>query len=243
MKEPDAEQFVDISNVFELNLTQSLGEQRNPIVELTIVEPQECNDVFINSDLIETSKDIILEINSISKPVNCNQAEHVVRKNHELHSASGAYNFSVTLASAEANNGTITIQDDVVDMQFQNLIGITAGNLTLRMIQDGFMWGYIKLNSTSNLHPEVKAQLFEGLDDLELNPHQSMGYYGDFRIDENNDITFRDVLNPEIRFYSNYTSEQWSVLKHNVDVLLSDVSLSSIELKITNELGEVLESE
>jgi len=240
LKEPDSQQFVDISDVFEISLNQELGEFRKPIVELTILEPQDCDEVTVSSTLLETSKDIILEISSISKPVNCNSSSQIIRKQHPLNSGVGDFNFSVTLADFEANTGNMRITEEAVTVQFDALSGISAGELDLRMINDGFMWGYIITDNPAIDVTEIKAQLFNTVPEFEVNPIYTPGHYGLFRILDDQTIAIKDIESPDLKFYANYGMTSWEVLEQNVSEVLNTVGADKITIYIVNELGDIL---
>lgn len=240
LKEPQVEQFVDISNVFEINLHQSLGEFRTALVQLDILEDQQCEDVKIISNLLETSQDVILEISAIEIPNNCNSGINHINKQHELTKLSGNYNFVVNLAEAEANTGQITISQNDVQIEFQNLEGISANHLSLRMIEDNFLWGYFENKDQLYSLDEIKNLLFSVNPELALNPTKSPAYYGFFEIFEDQRIELSEEKNAKNTFYAHYNPSDWQAFKIALDQLLQEDEYSDAIVRIYNERGEIL---
>jgi len=243
LEDPNAEQFADLSNLFEINLEQSLGEVRTIELGLELNEQKNCEDVFINSSLLETTADIILEISSIEIPSDCADELHTITKLHPINSDLGVYNFNLQLAGTDASMGRINITANKVMIDFDTVESISEGELSIFRIHDGHMWGYLDINAPQSTMNSIKTDLFGNLETLQISPPKSPGFYGPFKILENNSIVIANAPINSSVFHAEYTAEDWIKLEQNVNEVLQNPNYQGVKIKITNELGEVLGNE
>jgi len=240
LKDPNAEQFADLTDLFELNLIQTLGEERVIELELKLIDEKACDDVLINSSLIETSSDMILEISSIEIPSNCNDDLRTITKSHPITSDLGLYNFNLQLAGTDASTGRINIVSNQVNIDFSDLNSITEGELSIFKIQDGYLWGYFEINAPQEVQNSIKTALFVNTDGIQTFPSKTPGYYGEFKILEDNTIAIADAPQNATSFHADYSAAAWLDLEQKVNELLLNPEYQSLKIKITNELGEVI---
>lgn len=126
----------------------------------------------------------------------------------------GQYNFTVN-AGNYSGNGTISISDELVTIDFPATEGITISNDTLHRIPFGTVWGYVGYNSSSNAsiaNSFVSNLNALGAEQAELSP----GYYGYFSVSDSGDIIQPIDSQYEYykEFFKNYDGEAAALDEH-----------------------------
>ena len=242
LKKPDSIIVADVSDIMSLRLNQSLGDNRNFQIDLAILELQECEEVEINSNLIEISSDLILEINAIEKPENCSGTMVEIVKAHNIYSEAGKYPFRIELADATVNIGQISIEENKIQLSFENLEGIQIEDYQILRIPDYTIWGYLYVSDSQMDASEINEILFsEAI--VNLNTGLTQGYYGQFDIKEDQLLTIdmSDIPDSATTFYASSELIEWHLLEDLLNEWKSNTTGAGFLLM--NEQGDILSSE
>lgn len=242
LKKPDSIIVADVSDILSLRLNQSLGENRTFQIDLAILELQECDEVEINSNLIEISSDIILEINAIEKPEDCTGKMVEIVKPHSINSQPGNYPFRIELADATINIGQINISENKVQLNFENIEGIQIEDNQIFWIPDNTLWGYLDVSNELIDIASIKEILFPELS-INLNSGLNLGQYGQFEVKENQNISLRrnDVPDSASTFYATSELIEWTLLEDLLKEWKSNTP--GARYLLMNENGDILSSE
>lgn len=114
--------------------------------------------------------------------------------------ANGTYNIQVDVVET-VNNGTLTIGDDLVTIDFAATQKLTINHDSLNRIPFGTVWGYVGYNSSSN--QGLANNFISGLDALGAEPSELQpGYYGYFSISDSNEIV--QPIDENYSFFKEY---------------------------------------
>lgn len=239
LKEPEAIIVADVSDIFSLGLNQELGENRLFQLELNILELQECEDIKINSNLLSLSSDLILEINSIEKPETCAGDMQRISKTHNINISPGDYQFNIVLADASVNNGIISVAQNEISLQFNELEGIQISDFSIQRIPDQTIWGTFFSENTLYDKNKIREVLFEA-ENINVNGGLQFGHYGHFNINEDQTVDLaKSVINGH-HFYVSNESINWDNISDKMTEWRNENP--DVEFIIYNELGEILSS-
>lgn len=241
LKDPESVTIADLSDVFSLDLSQTLGLEHQFQLDISMQDLQSCEEVVINSELLTLSDDLILQINSIEKPEDCKGKLSKIYKRHDLNQAQGIYNFNLSLADVSLDNGFIQISNDEVRIDFGDLKGINIVNNHIRKIPDQTVWGYFKSESNTISASNIEEILFDSNNNINLSSIPP-GNYGYFYLDEASKVNISDWTAPEghIPFVGNYSAADWLDMKTNVENWYND--FPDVRFVIFNEKGEEIRS-
>jgi hypothetical protein len=241
LKKPDSIIVADVSDILSLRLNQSLGENRTFQIDLAIQEFQNCEEVKINSNLIEISSDLILEINAIEKPEDCVGEQVEIVKSHSINSPHGKYPFRIELADATVNIGQIDISENKVQLTFTELEGIQIEDAHVLRIPDNTVWGYIYIEEAPAELTDIQTMLFTEFN-TNINAGLTLGNYGRFEIYEDQSVSFKttDVSDSVTKFYMSSEEIDWNLLGEKLDEW--KLIYPNLIYLLTNEKGDTYSS-
>ncbi len=114
--------------------------------------------------------------------------------------SNGTYNLQINAANYNGN-GTFTISDSLVTIDFATTEGITMSHDTLHRIPFGTIWGYVGYQSTSNASIAssfVSNMTALGAQQAELTP----GYYGYFSVSDSGNLI--QPIDEQYSYYKTY---------------------------------------
>jgi hypothetical protein len=115
----------------------------------------------------------------------------------------GQYDVNI-LVGQSANQGTITIDDDQILLDFPTGQGLTINHDTLNRIPFGTIWGYVGYQNSSN--QGLANNFITGMNALGAEPATLQpGYYGYFSISDSGDIV--QPIDPNHTYYKEFIKD------------------------------------
>ena len=231
---------IAVEQEFEVYPSQKLGADGLEIyLSIQAVEEDSCLNSVIDASIEIFDSKITVNINGIYEPEFCDEGVHIPKLDFLLPSEEKTYEIEFLKGELLSTSGTLSITENSVDLDIDNLGGVYIMEAQMFMIQDEFVWGYfiedpasVGTNNDPLHFDEILSEFFEYVPDEESIP---AGNYGYFKVEPNGDIVIPDLKESAVPVAFEIPEE---VYWDKVTQALDNVIIFRPHLKFSFALGD-----
>jgi hypothetical protein len=238
----DPNEIININDDLEVIIWEDLvdGERFFTFTIETITE-QNCENYQIDYTLDQTAQQINLSINQLSLQGECQPgnatASEVIRIGQL---PPNNYDLQLNLNNNEIiNSGRLMVSFSQYQVALDSDHGIIISDKLLNRIPENTIWGYIGFYDL-NRETDVELDFESAMTDLVLPHNLPIGYYGQFRLNEENELTVKadQDYTKQYNFLYEFEGDEQNLIGPLED--LRATYGNAIEIKLFTGKGTVL---
>jgi hypothetical protein len=188
----DKETIVKVTPEFAIDLFEKLGEPREFQFKVATLEQLECTNYFISTNAALSFNRVTLNVIDLLAPNDCIAGLAPATGMAEVGALPlGYFNLDIHLKNAIENDGTLKVFQDSIVVDLDSQDGLEMAHEVLLRIPEHAIWGYTAYNN-KDAGAGVANSFLSDLANMAETGEWAKGYYGYFRLDENNDL----ILSP-----------------------------------------------
>ncbi|MCP3931986.1 MAG: hypothetical protein GY705_23175 [Bacteroidetes bacterium] len=239
----DPDVVVDIEDEFIIDIWEELHPlSRDFQLIAETLSPNPCLNTTIDISTIKKSNQLIITLNEIVEPEDCQEGEAPAHSKIGFgHLSPNFYELEINLKDIVINTGYLSVANDSYTVSMYSTDGFELKHNKLFKVPQNIIWGFTGHNGGN---PEVESHVNAFMNELKdiTNEKEDIhpGYYGHFSISEEKEITFETETEFEVKqlFYYQFENELYE-LKGLINSYREQYP-GEFEIKLYLSNGEVL---
>ncbi|MEL7121380.1 MAG: hypothetical protein AAFO07_18175 [Bacteroidota bacterium] len=229
----------NVEDEFFINLKEQLLISNNRLsFVVSTIEPESCTNATIDYSFSRLVSGFKISIKEILIPADCIEGVAPAESEIDLATISnGVHQFDLDLKNTIKNSGTLEVTDEAYFLSLNSQSGIKILNATLYKIPQGTIWGYV-IPKNEAVQP-IAEQFLTELTGATIAPNLREGYYGAFRIGDNNVVAIEDQpVDDQLRsFVFDLNGSSTSKVIDLINIYRSNYSDEDLEIKLFDFQG------
>lgn len=192
LKDPAAEELINIKNEFSITLTQQLSTEGSHFaLRTTTLTNQDCADNMINANINLMPNDkLIFNIDNITQGIDCDGDQHSISSTNGIQLPNNYYPISIFLKNSIESTGGVTVSEGSFSISLNEQNGVIIDRSYINRIPNDIMWGSILLLDNSLDANDVLSAFKASIQENISEDHNLItGDYGFFKIGNNLNIS------------------------------------------------------
>lgn len=231
----------NIDDEFYVELREILSKNDNTFaLHVETIEEENCTNSEIAFSIEPNGTGYKVTLNQITVPDVCDPGQKRIATDIPMSNfPNGSYSIQVNLRDLVKNNGILQVTDSFYRLSMNSSEGFSFSNSTLNKIPNDLLWGYIDIENASSEQTRVVDAFLEEISNLGVDAELSSGFYGYFKILENDPdpiILGQETEGQQLKsFIRRYSGNQVEVTKM-VDNLKKELG-ASVNVRIFDGAG------
>jgi len=219
--DPDPINAIIIDQDFEVFPSQKLGADGSEFyLSINATEVDSCLNNILDAQMSVEGSNILVQINDIIKPEFCEEGLHLLEKEFLFPSGNMTYDVEFMKADFLSTSGKITITEDGIELDIDNLGGVFVTESKLSKIKPNHIWGFFIKGESGmvSLVYELDEVEQEFILSFPILTRLGEGNYSYFEIESSG-----NVIIPEVKEIANSIAVEisditkWIDFKNNLD--------------------------
>lgn len=239
----DPNEVFIISDELKVDLWEELSlSTRQLVFNISTVDNLSCHNFQLAYSLARPSGGIILSLNNVIEPDNCEPGDAPARSIVPIGALeSGNYDIEINLKNNDiVNAGKFFVFNDRYQLNLNTEYGLVLPNEPLFRVPNQSYWGYIGFKELINNSEDIKNEFLQSIEPIVIHGNNLAGDYGYFKVTEEETIEIASEISYEERsnffFKLNGSEEE---LTNAIEALRTTYG-EIIDIKIFTSTGETL---